>query len=266
MKIKYFLPFALATLLGFSACNNSKDGSGNAKLNVSITDAPGDFTEVNVEVIGVEINKEEQATESGWQPLTMVKTGNFNLLDLSNGKSALLASSELPAGKISQIRLKLGNKNTLKLKDGSIVALNTPSGQTSGLKLQINQELNADVTYEILLDFDAAKSVVKRGNTNQYNLKPVIRTITEAVAGGIRGKVTPIDAKAGILVLNAAATDTLAGGFADTGTGDFLIKGISAGTYKVEFSSTTPYQEKVLKDVTVTNSSIADMGNVDMNP
>ncbi|MDQ3291250.1 MAG: DUF4382 domain-containing protein [Bacteroidota bacterium] len=256
----------MAILLGFSSCDNSKESSGKATLNVSLTDAPGDFSEVNVEVLGVEINKEEQATETGWQPLTMEETGTINLLDLSNGKSALLASAELPAGKISQIRLKLGSNNTLKLKDGSIVKLTTPSGQTSGLKLQINQELEADVTYEILLDFDAAKSVVKRGNSGQYNLKPVIRTITQAVAGGIRGKVTPIEAKAGILVLNAAATDTLAGGFADATTGDFLIKGITAGTYKVEFSSTAPYQEKVVKEVTVTNTSITDVGSINMNP
>ncbi len=265
MKINFFLPLALTVLLGFSACD-TKDNAGTAKLNVSLTDAPGDFAEVNVEVLGVEVSKEEQATESGWQPLAMAKTGIINLLDLSNGKSALLASSELPIGKISQIRLKLGNNNTLKLKDGTTVALTTPSGQTSGLKLQINQELEADVTYEILLDFDAAKSVVKRGNTDKYNLKPVIRTITQAVAGGIRGKVIPVAAKAGILVLNAAATDTLAGGFTDAATGDFLFKGITAGTYKVEFSSTAPYQEKITKEVTVTNNSIADMGNVDMNP
>jgi hypothetical protein len=253
-------------LLGFSACENKEDNAGKATLKVSLTDAPGDFAQVNVEVLGLEVNKATQETESGWQPLTMKETGVINLLDLTNGKSALLASSELPAGKISQIRLKLGTNNTLKLKDGRTVNLNTPSGQTSGLKLQINQELEAGVTYEILLDFDAAKSIVKRGNSGQYNLKPVIRTITQAIAGGIRGKVTPAAAKAGILILNAAATDTLAGGFADPATGDFLIKTLNAGSYKVEFTSVAPYQEKLIREVTITNTAIADLGSVDMNP
>lgn len=265
MKTKYFLSLAFVALLGFSACDDTKDNAGNAKVKISLTDAPGDFAEVNVDVIGIEISQKAEGDESGWQSLTVLKPGVLNLLDLSNGKTLLLASADLPAGTISQIRLKLGNNNSLKLKNGTTVALKTPSAQTAGLKLKIDQKLKADVTYDILLDFDAARSIVNRGNSGQYNLKPVIRTITQAVAGGVRGKVVPAAAKAGILVLNGSATDTLAGGFADAVTGDFVIKGINAGTYKVEFTSTAPYQTKITHDITVTNNSITDIGTIDMN-
>lgn len=263
MKIKNLLPFAFLALFGFASCDKKAD-SGSAKLKVSLTDAPGDYAAVNVDVIGLEINRQTTDVESGWQPLTLIKPGIINLLDLSNGRQLLLASADLPAGDITQIRLKLGNKNTLVLKDGRTVALTTPSGQTSGLKLQINQELKADVTYEILLDFDAAKSVVPRGNTGQYNLKPVIRTNTLAIKGGIRGKVTPAEAKPGILVISPA-NDTVAGAFTDAATGNFIIKGISAGTYKVEFTSAAPYKLKENRTVTVTNDAITEMGAVNLN-
>jgi hypothetical protein len=263
MKLKYLLSFACAALLGFTSCDNEKE-SGSARLQVRLTDAPGDFAAVNVEVVGVEIHRETVDNESGWQTLPLVKTGMINLLDLTNGKDVLLASADLPAGQISQIRLKLGNNNTLVLKDGSTVNLTTPSGQTSGLKLQVNQELKADVTYQMLLDFDAAKSIVPRGSTGQYNLKPVIRVITQAIRGGIRGKVDPAAAKPGILVL--AGTDTIAGGFTDAATGDFLIKGIPQGSYTVEFTSQAPYKTKETRTATVTNEDITDIGVVNLNP
>lgn len=263
MKFKYFLSFACVALLGFTSCDNEQE-SGSAQLQVRMTDAPGDYAAVNVEVIGVEIHRETVDNGSGWQTLPMVKTGMINLLDLTNGKDVLLASAELPAGQISQIRLKLGNNNTLVLKDGTQVNLTTPSGQTSGLKLQVNQELKAGVTYQMLLDFDAAQSIVPRGNSGQYNLKPVIRVITQAVKGGIRGKVDPAAAKPGILVL--AGTDTIAGGFTDAATGDFLIKGVPAGSYTVEFTSQAPYKTKETRTATVTNDNITDIGTVSLNP
>ena len=62
-----------------------------------------------------------------------------------------------------------------------------------------------------------------------------------------------------------AANDTVAGGFTDAATGYFIIKGISAGTYQVEFSATDPYIIKETKTVTVTNKAITDMGAVNLN-
>lgn len=263
MKTKFLIPFACAAILGFTSCDSNDSDNGNAKVNISLTDAPGDYAEVNVDIIGVEIHTDVNAADnsSGWQTLSMVKTGVINLLDLSNGKSVLLSSADLPAGKISQIRLKLGSNNTLKLKTGQVVNLTTPSGQTSGLKLKINQELKADVTYEILLDFDAAKSIVPRGNTGQYNLKPVIRTITQAVAGGIRGMVMPAAAKPGILAISA--TNDTVSAFSDA-SGLYLIRGLQAGTYRVEFTAPSPYKNKT-ETVTVTKDAITDMGMIHLD-
>jgi hypothetical protein len=263
MNLKYLLSFACAALVGFTSCEKQEE-SGTSRLQVRLTDAPGDYAAVHVEVVGVEIHREMGDNDSGWENLPLVKTGMINLLELTNGKNILLASADLPAGRISQLRLKLGDNNTLTLKDGQTVALNTPSGQTSGLKLQINEELKADVTYEMLLDFDAAQSIVRRGNTGQYNLKPVIRTITQALRGGIRGKVDPAAARPGILVMTA--TDTIAGGFTDTATGEFLIKGIPAGAYTVEFTAEAPYKIKETRSATVTNTDITDIGTVNLNP
>jgi hypothetical protein len=260
MKAKFVIPFLLSGLVWFSSCDSDTDGNGTAKMEVRMTDAPGDYDEVNVDIRSVQIHKEGTDSEEGWQTLDQIHPGVYNLLDFANGRDTLLASASLPAGTISQIRLVLGDNNSLKLKDGSVVALKTPSGQTSGVKLQINAELKEDVTYVVLLDFDAAKSVVARGN-GQYNLKPVVRTITQAIAGGIKGKVTPAEYKPGIYVISAA-NDTI-GGFANE-NGDFLIKGVKAGTYTVKFYTQDSAHDKTIENVSVSQDQIKDLGVVEL--
>jgi hypothetical protein len=263
MRKSVFFAMMCLSVLGFTACTEENDPSGTSRMEVRLTDAPGDYDEVNIDIKSVQVHRDANDDGSGWITLETIKPGIYNLLDFANGRDTLLASSTLPAGRISQIRLVLGNNNTLKLKgSNSLVPLTTPSGQTSGVKLQVNAELQPDVTYVMLLDFDAAKSVVPRGNSGAYNLKPVIRTITQAVAGGIRGTVTPAAAKPGILVISAA-NDTI-GGFADD-AGNYLIKGIPAGTYKVQYSTVAPYKNKEVTGVVVTNDRITDIPAQNLN-
>lgn len=260
MKRKQLISILLsAFLIGFSACDSDTDeNSGTSRMEVRLTDAPGDYDEVNVEIETVQVHKEDGDTEDGWITLEEIHPGIYNLLDFANGRDTLLASANLPAGHISQIRLILGDDNTLKLKDGTMVDLKTPSGQTSGVKLKIDAHLESDVTYMVLLDFDAAKSVVAKGNGG-YNLKPVVRTITQAIAGGIRGKVTPAEYKPGIYVISAS-NDTI-GGFAND-NGDFLIKGIEAGTYTVKFYTEDAVHDFTVENVGVTKDQIKDLGTV----
>ncbi|WP_299989966.1 DUF4382 domain-containing protein [uncultured Pontibacter sp.] len=260
MRTKFLIPFLMSGLVWFSSCDSDSDSNGTARMEVRMTDAPGDYEEVNVDIRSVQIHKENTDSESGWLTLDEINPGIYNLLDFANGRDTLLASANLPAGTISQIRLVLGENNSVKLKNGTVVDLKTPSGQTSGVKLQLNADLREDVTYVVLLDFDAAKSVVARGN-GQYNLKPVIRTVTQAIAGAIQGRVTPADLKPGIYVISAA-NDTI-GGFANE-NGDFLIKGVRAGTYTVKFYTENDEHNKTVENVTVAQDQVKNIGTIDL--
>ncbi|MDO7850832.1 DUF4382 domain-containing protein [Hymenobacter convexus] len=262
MKITRLLPFAAAALLGLAGCSKSDDSSaGMSKFEVRLTDAPGDYKAVNLDVQQVQVHVSDDDKEEGWQNLGLIRPGIYNVMDYTNGNSALLTSADFPAGKISQIRLILGNNNTLTLRDGTVVPLKTPSGQTSGLKLKIDAVLVRDVTYQLVLDFDVAKSIVAKGNGG-YNLKPVIRTVTTAVAGGIRGVVTPAAARPLVLAIrtSAAPNDTLST-TADA-AGGFLIRAVPAGTYRVEFQTVLPYRNATRTGVSVTNDQITDLGSV----
>lgn len=238
----------------FLSCEDEK----NTKIEVWLTDAPGDFQEVNIDLKAIEIHSSETDNGSGWKALE-VNQGTYDLLELTNGRETLLGGLELPGGKISQIRLKLGDNNTVKVKD-VVHALNTPSAQQSGLKLQVHEVLMEGITYKILLDFDAAKSVVQTGN-GTYSLKPVIRAITKAQDGAIKGVITPagspvsISAIMGEEIVTTTASDDL---------GNFLLRGLAAGNYRIVFDAGegVPTVEKT--NVTVELGIVTDLGTVEI--
>ena len=242
--------------LMLSACSDDE----NARIQVLLTDAPGDYEEVNIDIQDVQINRTE-GTSSGWESIDIENKGVYNLLELTNGLDTLLGTLSLPSGRISQIRLVLGTNNSVKVA-GTVKELTAPSAQQSGLKINLQQTLKDGVTYRILLDFDVARSIVARGN-QMYSLKPVIRAIVEATTGGIRGDISPVEANPAIYAING--TDTVGTTFPDA-DGKFLLRGILGGTYKVSFVPKTGYLTKTVENVVVTSGSVNNMGTVVIDP
>lgn len=235
------------------------DSNKNAFLQVKLTDAPGDYQEVNVDIQDVQVNFDANSN-SGWKSLD-VKKGVYNLLKFTNGLDTLLGSAELPAGKISQIRLVLGSNNTIKVDDKTY-SLTTPSSQQSGLKILVNTEMTAGITYTITLDFDAARSIVKTGS-EKYILKPVIHSVVTAQSGAITGVISPVAASPAVYAI--MGNDTIESSYADTVTGKFLLKGLAPGTYSVSFSPDTTYLSKSITGVNVSNGVVTDLGIVQIS-
>ena len=251
MKIGFVALMGLLTLV-FASCSNDN----NARLEVRLTDSPGDFEEVNIDIQEVKVNSSDG--NSGWQSLE-IEPGVYNILELTNGIDTLLGAIELPAGKIHQIRLVLGNENSVKI-DGVTYPISTPSAQQSGLKLNLQANLTEGITYRILLDFDAARSVVEHGNQT-YSLKPVIRAIEEATSGAIRGTISPVDATPAVYAI--VGSDTVGTAFTDE-AGKFLIKGLDPGTYFVSFIPKEGYTAVDKTDVMVTVGNVTDLGIVEI--
>jgi hypothetical protein len=250
------IPFIILAIvsLWLVSCSNT-DQKATTKLEVRLTDSPGDYQEVNIDIQDVQVNPE--TSESGWQSVN-IKKGIYNLLNLTNGLDTLLGTALLPVGHLSQIRLVLGTNNTLKMNDQSI-ALTTPSAQQSGLKILVNAELKAGITYILLLDFDAAKSIVSSGN-NTFKLKPVIRAIPQAITGAIKGLVTPVLSTPAVYAITG--TDTLATTYADSVSGKFLLQGLNAGAYSISFAPKTGYLSLTKGNVNVTVGVVTDLGTV----
>jgi hypothetical protein len=255
-RIKGSLQILVALALFVLAVSCDSDDEKNVRVQFWLTDAPGDYQAVNIDLKGIEIHVGDNEDESGWKTID-VQGGIYNLLELTNGLDTLLGEVSIPAGQISQIRLKLGNDNTIKV-NGEVFDLGTPSGEQSGLKLQVHEELVAGITYKILLDFDVARSIVLSGN-GSYKLKPVIRTITTAQDGAIKGVVSPKESTPAVYAIDGI--DTLATTYTDS-TGAFLLRGLPAGTYMVSFAPNSQYQPTQKNNVVVALGKITDVGVV----
>jgi hypothetical protein len=261
MKSSNFLFTAIVSLFAgvFIACNDQEPE--NARLVVRLIDSPADYQEVNVDIQAVEVNTSENGSGSGWVALGNTNPGVYNLLELTNGLSVVLADAEIPAGYISQIRLILGDENTLKMDD-QIHDLSTPSSQQSGLKLQLKATLIAGITYEVFLDFDAARSVVESGNSGRYNLKPVIRAIAEAQDGAIGGIILPLDATPAVYAIQGS--DTITSAFTDS-NGAFLLQGLEAGSYTVGIDPSLDYLQSSKENVQVSIGEVTDIGTIQLS-
>jgi hypothetical protein len=244
-KINLLICISVAVLL-FASC--SKDHT-RTSLTVMLTDAPANFDQVNVDVQGIEI------TGSGGEKVLLnANTGMYNLLEYANGAKTMIATGNINAGTIEQIRLILGPNNTVMVNNVSY-PLSTPSAQQSGLKLQLHKTFEPGVDYSLTLDFDALQSVVVKGNGN-YQLKPVIRVIDNAISGSIRGSVVPDS----IIATVTAIRDSILFSTVTNKNGSFLLPGLPAGTYNVTITPSLPLQPVIIPGKIVNIGSSTDLG------
>lgn len=219
---------------------------------VRLTDAPGPYTAVNVDIQSIII------TGNGTNVTLNTTPGIYNLLDFDNGVDTLIATGNLTIDQVSQIRLVLGPNNSV-VTGGQTYPLKVPSGEQSGLKLQVHQTLQAGVAYYVLLDFDANKSVVTEGN-GSYLLKPVISTIETAISGSLRGQVNP----PGVSATVTAASGTSNYSTTVNGTGDFIFRGLPAGVYSLTVSPVAPYTTTTVSSSTVTIGNTTNVGTLNI--
>lgn len=263
MKISLFFCalFSFAAIF-LSSCSEDDPVNNTARLEVRLTDDPGNYEEVNIDIVDIQINVSDEDSK-GWQSLPNVRKGIYNLLDLVNDKDTLLVNADIPAGRVQQIRLILGPNNTVKLIGGAVEPLETPSAQQSGLKLNIHQSVSAGILYTLLMDFDASRSIVTTGN-GKYILKPVIRTVLQEAGGSITGVVTPYSFRTAVYAIQG--TDTLAGTSTDL-LGNYLIRGLNAGNYTVGYvPANVNYEGRNSTGVIVTTGQVTKLDTVALLP
>ncbi|HEX9825713.1 MAG TPA: DUF4382 domain-containing protein [Flavobacteriaceae bacterium] len=249
----------------------SDDNENTARVQLKLVDAPGDYSEVNVEIIDIQYNTTD--SEDGWVSFTPASGYpiNVDLTELIAGNSLLLADQIIPSGMLKQIRLVLSDNNTLKIEgDDNLIHLDTPSALQSGLKLNLNEELEPGFTYTFILDWVVQESVVEAGTTGMYNLKPVIRVNAEVNSGSISGNVIETvegveTAKQDVTIMVYTPDDILVTDSLTDENGNFLIQGLDAGSYKLKITQ-DGYQDYVSDDIVVTAGEVADAGTIELLP
>ncbi|MGZ8303500.1 MAG: DUF4382 domain-containing protein [Telluria sp.] len=239
---------AAATLVACGGGGGSGGSTSNptptttmGTLAVSMTDAPAcGFDAVNVTVSKVRIHQDGAAadTASGWSDIVLSPARKINLLNLTNGVLEALGTTSLPAGKYTQMRLVLdantgaGMANTV-VPTGTTTekTLDTPSAVQSGIKLNGQFDVVAGQRTDVVLDFDACKSVLTKGN-GKYALKPVVKiipTTSNGIAGfvatGLLASGVSVSAQQnGVIVSSTAPNAT---------TGEFFLSRLAPGNYDV---------------------------------
>lgn len=252
MNIRSTLATVFAAGL-LAACGGGGGGEGGGiggtgTLHVSLTDAPScGYDQVNVTIDRVRVNQSASAADAdgGWSEIVLSPARRVDLLTLSNGVLEDLGQTALPAGKYTQLRLVLAPNdaanplaNSVVPTGGTETALTTPSAQQSGLKMNVDIDVAADKIADVVLDFDACKSVVKRGNSGQYNLKPVITVVPVLSDAGLRviGYVDPaLGATTQVSVQNAGVPVKATA--PDPTTGKFVLYPVPVGTYDLVVTS-----------------------------
>lgn len=263
--------FAICALL--SACGGGGSSSGTA--NVLLADAPScGYDHVYVTVDHVEISPDGSA----WTTIPVASSlGRIDLLSLGNGTLISLGQAPLDAGTYQQVRLVLKSNGSAAPWANAVVlagsgvetALTTPSGQQSGYKINGPFTIASGTMADLVLDFNACKSIVVAGSSGKYLLKPVVTAVAELIAGKISGTTVAGSAvyaeqqsMSGPVVVTGTVADPVTGAF----TLWPLQQSITAGPVDVVIvppppaSGTAGYANYVVQNVPVTAGTTTSLG------
>ena len=266
--LKSFFRIGVVLMVLMFSCNSDNDSKNDtARVQLKLVDEPGDYLEVNIEIIDIQYKSSDD--DESW--VSFIPDGgypiNVDITELIAGNSLILTDEVVPVGVLKQVRLVLSDNNTLKIEgEDELIPLNTPSAQQSGLKLNLNEELEAGFVYTFVLDWNVQKSIVKAGNSGKYNLKPVIKVNAEISSGSIGGKIVQIIDDAETPIENEtvevySADDVLIRDTLTDENGDFIIQGLEAGNYILKISR-VGYLEYVSQEIVVTVGNIESAGTI----
>jgi hypothetical protein len=174
-------------MIALTGCGSDPTEPSTGQLNVLLTDAPIDLSEVTaVEVTLVKMIvfgndgmvDDEDGMEMGQPGVSAGEGLTLNLLDYQDGRTVTIAAEEIPAGDYKKLRMYISgatlvtpdpNDEMLEIRE----PIDVPSGKVD---IPVAFTVTGGEAVEVVLDFDAALSVQvneTQGN-KQYILRPVI--------------------------------------------------------------------------------------------
>lgn len=260
----------------FSACDkNNVDGGSN--LSLYLTDGPGEFEAVNIDIqkVEVKVDKHEEHKNDdrfgegdddrddhltrrddfgewidiGFTPAVV------DVLQLRNGVEQKLGEASIETGTVRKIRITLGTNNTV-VKDGVThdLTLISPNPNTNYFYIKLfnkHRERENRGSVKVWVDFDIANSIVEANG--QYFLRPVLRPFCNSNFGAIAGSVSPLNAAAVVRITDGASFNSVA---LPNHEGRFMIRGLEEGTYTLTYEGAAGYIPQTKTNVVVTKGKV----------
>ena len=201
--------------------STATDNGGMGTMSVSLTDAPvNDWKAIYVTIGSISVcaeptaSDEDTKTVSGdgctWK-VVAAPGETYNLLELVNGVTESLGETELAAGAYRRLRLTLETQSNARDDEVSgfnilgethpyanyaidlndkTVPLQISKNLQTGILLQSAFRVEENKYTELLLDFDASRSIVMTADGDAYQMKPVIRVVDMKETVRVTGTVS----------------------------------------------------------------------------
>ena len=248
--------------------DNYTDTISNQKLSLFLTDDPGRFDSVYIDIKYVEVKTDtsimhckddhfgdhdndrdddhQNRDQFGKWDTLGITTGIYNVSRLKNGIDTLLGTANI-RGSIRKIRITLGTNNSV-LFTGVKYPLNFYTGINNYLYVKINDQHHHQQNSEntaLWVDFDISRSIIYLNG--QYYLNPVLRPFCDNNFASLSGRVLPSAANTLVTVFNN--TDT-ANALPEK-NGYYKVRGLKAGTYNILFKGYNGYKDTTVKNIQV---------------
>jgi hypothetical protein len=155
---------ACAGLLWLGSC---KKGGTTSRVNVMLKDAPAHYEKVKLQISGIQLFIDETGN---WVTVPF----NDGIIDILQFRdtSLFIGSVNVPLGTISQVRLILGQNNTVVI-GGFEFPLMLLSGLDDGLTIKVHEKITPGI-FKLVVDFDAAQSIFDDGDGHHFHIKGVL--------------------------------------------------------------------------------------------
>lgn len=223
MKYSYLLIPAFLLLV---ACTADSDRT-TALANIFLVDAPADFDEVWVEVLGVEVEGPGTRGQDNSDPVffpNILPNKQVNLMALLADNTFLVGRGELQVGNITKLRLQLGETNYVIVK-GKRFPLVFASEEDQNPEIAVRIPLEAATSHDIFMDLEVFKSIsVQRRPDSVFVFNPQLRAFTSDETGQITGSIRP--SGEGAVIYAIKEKDTVAVSGVEKSSGKFTVRGL----------------------------------------
>ncbi len=247
---KKILPVLMTMLMLTLALFSCKKKTPSGEVQVKLTDDPVTFPFISS--VDVTIGKVELKNAETDEYITVFDgQGTYNIAGLTNGQTASLQITTLPAGDYDEVKVTITSVD-VTLTDSRHFTMNFNGGITADSDIKPELHVANNGSAELLLDFDLAESL--DFNTNGLDIitnvaqilglndfDPDFRAVDMSQAGNITGTVTDANGQTyAFAEVYVEANDDLDGdGDADDVTtytdanGNFTLLALPPGTYTV---------------------------------